>query len=259
MGLTGRDHQILRSIVTEAKAAAQTPEAIGLAVRRLVKAKTPSPPREEDVAPQFARQRLRAVFDSLVARTEAEVLGLTESPSLEQIDMAFERLARRWRPGPDLRGTDSEDAKLVKGIYMRIEQAYRRLRAQAAPPAERPLPSQTPTVQAMSRVSHEPSAKEQHRRLLTQAIDLLKSKRYRDSMDVLSRARRLRPEHTQTGVLLCFARARQALIDRDVPQARGHYEEALRLDPSNVNARKELLILSAMMGPNHVHPAVSPA
>ena len=48
-------------------------------------------------------------------------------------------------------------------------------------------------------------------------------------------------------VLLHVVQARQAISERDFPRARARYETVLELDPDNEVAKRELLMISALM------------
>jgi uncharacterized protein (TIGR02266 family) len=275
-------------------------------------------------------QELRGELAVMMARSDLEVLGLESLTDRNTLRTAFERLARRWHPSVANVDGPAEVRQLTGEIFLRVHEAYRRLRntlvsteaatpmasratveAPEAPEAsdagargvvpvgaddvhaeltfERPRP---PTGEA-ERATDEPprpptgesepatdeprarsrssmseltarsellaaqlkrrapatavpaSARDENRGLVNEALRLVAEKNYPAAIERLERALQKAPEQ-RLRVLLSVVQARQALIERDVPRARAHYEAVLELEPDNEVAKRELLMLSAL-------------
>lgn len=91
-----------------------------------------------------------------------------------------------------------------------------------------------------------PSSRNEHRELVDDALRLVAAKRYPEAIAQLEIALQ-RTSETRVRVLLHVVQARQAISERDFPRARARYETVLELDPDNEVAKRELLMISALM------------
>lgn len=73
-------------------------------------------------------QELRAELATMTARSDLEVLGLDTAADRNALRIAFERLARRWHPSVAYVEGPPEVRQLTGEIFLRIHEAYRRLR-----------------------------------------------------------------------------------------------------------------------------------
>lgn len=208
-GLTREDREVLRQIVAQAQAAAQAPEAIGPAVRRLVGS------RIDGGKPTRARRR-RATSELPAARSQGAVPTRAHLRRRTTSELAAVR-DRDAVPVPRRRRRTTKELAAVQGH-------------EAVPPPTRPRTTN----------------RERHRRMYAMALELTRTKRYADAAELLSRAHALRPDHLETQVLRSLVLARQAVADRDLARARACYQDVLRLEPDNVTAHKDMLMLSAL-------------
>lgn len=88
-------------------------------------------------------------------------------------------------------------------------------------------------------------AHDEHRAVVEEALRLVADKHYSAAIERLELALQRAPE-PRLRVLLCMVQARQALIERDFPRARAHYETVLELQPGHEVAKRELLMLTAL-------------
>jgi hypothetical protein len=73
-------------------------------------------------------QELQAELAIMTARSDLEVLGLDSATDRNALRFAFERLARRWHPSVTHVDGLPEVRRLTGEIFLRIHEAYRRLR-----------------------------------------------------------------------------------------------------------------------------------
>lgn len=128
-GVTREAKNTLQWILAQAKAAIAAPRPVRPGTRRPASGR-PKPSADE--SHRERQRRLRTVLCDLAARSDLAVLELPPSPSVEQIDDAFETLAEEWRPKPGGRVLSPEVTELTRAIFSRIERAYRRVREDAA-------------------------------------------------------------------------------------------------------------------------------
>ena len=139
-GVTQDAQNTLQWIVAQAKSVARAVAKGPGVVPRPQRPTTAEMKVAREVSPAQAEReecrRLRAVLCDVAARSDLAVLDLPPSPTLEQIDQAFARLARQYDPQRRSRARSAEVAKLYQQIYFRIDRAYRRVRSTATASAE---------------------------------------------------------------------------------------------------------------------------
>lgn len=157
--LTAERRRALQRLIDQAKAAAARPSADGPSLHELGSTCAPgdqgTPLRLTlSEAERQQLQELRAELAAMMARGDLEVLGLQGAGDLDELRDAFERAGRRWHPGQAYRDAPPEIRRLATEIFLRIEQAYRKLRAASHAAAS------TPPAAAASRPAPHPPAAE---------------------------------------------------------------------------------------------------
>lgn len=144
-GLTAERRRALQRLIEQAEVAAAHPEEEdGPRLRELGFACAPSDGGGLRLTLSEAEhqqmQQLRAELAAMTARGDLEMLGLPSEAGLELLRDAFERLARRWHPSVAHRDAPPEIRQLATEIFLRIEQAYHRLRDAPRPAGVLPPP-----------------------------------------------------------------------------------------------------------------------
>lgn len=149
-GLTAERRRALQRLIEQAEAASRGPKADGPTLQELGSTCAPSDGRGLRLSLSEAEvqqlQELRAELATLTSLGDLQVLGLHAAADLDELRDAFERLARRWHPSVAHRDAAPEIRRLATEIFLRIEQAYRRLRE--VPRATGPVPPPPPFASA---------------------------------------------------------------------------------------------------------------
>jgi uncharacterized protein (TIGR02266 family) len=87
--------------------------------------------------------------------------------------------------------------------------------------------------------------RDEHRASIDEVLRLVADKDYPAAIAQLELLVERAPE-PRLRTLLGMVRARQALLERDFPRARAHYETVLELHPGHEVAKRELLMLAAL-------------
>jgi hypothetical protein len=82
--------------------------------------------------------------------------------------------------------------------------------------------------------------------MLREAATHVGQKRYAEAIAVLERLVERQPDHARAQVLLRFAAARKAVVERNFAAARRAYEELLQIDPENRIAQRELVLIACL-------------
>lgn len=145
-GLTAERRRALQRLIEQAEAAAARPRGDGPTLQELGFTCAPTDRGSLRLTVSEAEhqqmQELRSELAAMAMRGDLEVLGLSSASDLDEMRDAFERLGRRWHPSVAHRDASPEIRRLATEIFLRIEQAYRRLRE--APRAMGSIPPPPP-------------------------------------------------------------------------------------------------------------------
>ncbi|MEM7154817.1 MAG: PilZ domain-containing protein [Myxococcota bacterium] len=141
VGLTAESRRTLQRIIERAEQAASTPREEGPTLQELGFTCAPSQRGGLRLTLSEAElSQLRELRSELAAMKKCgdlELLGVGSAADLDELRVAFERLAERWHPGIAHRDAPAEIRTLVTEVFLRIEQAYQRASSAARRQAQR--------------------------------------------------------------------------------------------------------------------------
>jgi tetratricopeptide (TPR) repeat protein len=83
-------------------------------------------------------------------------------------------------------------------------------------------------------------------KLMGEGFDHLSFRRYEEAITAFRSALEVRPFSTKAKILLLFADARHLVKKGKLDEARTRYEDILQLDPTNVTAQRDLVMLNCL-------------
>lgn len=171
-----------------------------------------------------ARSVLAAMQERL-ARDPASALGLVANATADDVRAAFLQLTKQYHPvrfgrmAPDIRRLSNE-------VFLALRAAHDAL----ARASRRPLPSRVGRPHSAMR---QPGGGQVVAPVdEAAALDLLQRQQWDQARSVLHQLSARDPGSKRIRALMCYARGREAQLDRRVDDARVELQDALELDPA---------------------------
>ena len=206
---------------------------------------TGGPASVPDTAEPLSTPQLALVAQTVKNQDHYWALGVQQDASIQEVDRAYEALARSFHPDRYRHHSD-EDRHLAQDIFDRLTEAHRVLRD---PTKRRAYSAKLEKPRASSDPSSGPIPVGAAKELYDAGMEHLRANRHREAVEAFRQAARMLPNQAEFRAGLGWALFREAPADARAGRAAlAELRRAIQLDPKNRRARYYLGHFHAQTG-----------